>query len=58
MVFGIKRKKDNTSESFREDGGNVSEKKSFQELNKEQDKIFGTWEEDKKQGNDSDTWEE
>ncbi len=58
MVFGIKRKRDNPSDSFREDGG-TSEKKSFQELNKDQDKIFGTWKEDKNsQSNDSDTWEE
>lgn len=62
MVFGIKRKRDNPSDTWREDGGNTTEKKSFQELNKDQDKIFGTWKEDKNsQSNDSgnsDTWEE
>ncbi len=50
MVFGIKRKRDNTSDTWREDSEMPREKKSFQQdnLDKEQSKIFGTWDEDKK----------
>ncbi len=64
MVFGIKRKRENNSNTWREEGGMPSERKAFKEDNQKQDKIFGTWKEDKKQSNDSDTtndsntWEE
>ena len=65
MVFGIKRKKDTTSDTWREEGEMPTERKAFKEDNVAQDKIFGTWKEDKNQSdgsndgsNNSDTWEE
>ena len=58
MVFGIKRKKDRTSDTWREDGGDSTERKAFKEDSVAQDKIFGTWKEDKNQSDGSDTWKE
>ncbi len=62
MVFGIKRKRVNTSDTWREEGAVPTERKAFKEDNVKQDKIFDTWKEDKNsQSNDSGdsgTWEE
>lgn len=58
MVFGIKRKKDTTSDTWREDGGTSTERKAFKEDNVAQDKIFGTWKEDKNQSDGSESFKE
>ena len=60
MLFGMKRKRKVTSDTWREDDGLPSEKKAFKEenLDKEQNKIFGTWKEDKKNWDEDKSWEE